>query len=157
MSPLKPSLLMMSQLSEVPVVRDRLFFEAVTDDTSVLTVVSLCAYLGNLTAACRMTPVGRPRILHMDLPGGHGLGIAAMLNWTESGVGIYTWQKYRFFTVDVYTCKTFSKDAVVDLTVSHFRPVKYRKASTILWEGKDSEDSWWYPTEQSDNRLGWQT
>jgi S-adenosylmethionine decarboxylase len=34
-------------------------------------------------------------------------GLAGFMAWVESGVSFYTWSNYKFFTLDVYTCKDF--------------------------------------------------
>lgn len=34
-------------------------------------------------------------------------GLAGFMAWVESGVSFYTWSNYKFFTLDIYTCKDF--------------------------------------------------
>ena len=34
-------------------------------------------------------------------------GIAGFVGWMESGCSIYTWDKFNFLTVEIYTCKKF--------------------------------------------------
>ncbi|MBI3300928.1 MAG: S-adenosylmethionine decarboxylase [Deltaproteobacteria bacterium] len=41
--------------------------------------------------------------------------------WTESGCHVYAWRPFLFFTVDVYSCKTFNTSAVVDFTKDFFQ------------------------------------
>jgi hypothetical protein len=40
--------------------------------------------------------------------------------WTESGCHVYAWRKYKFFTVDVYSCKKFDDQNVLDFTKGFF-------------------------------------
>ena len=40
--------------------------------------------------------------------------------WTESGCHAYAWRKYRFFTVDIYSCKRFSAEVVLSFTSEYF-------------------------------------
>ena len=40
--------------------------------------------------------------------------------WTESGCHIYAWRKYKFFTVDVYSCKIFDNLVVLQFTKNFF-------------------------------------
>lgn len=41
----------------------------------------------------------------------HGLG--GFVAWAESGASFYSWSSYKFFTIDIYSCKTFSIDQVL--------------------------------------------
>jgi S-adenosylmethionine decarboxylase len=48
-------------------------------------------------------------------------GIAGFIAWVESGCSIYTWDKFNFFTVDIYTCKQFSLEKAVEFTEKFFK------------------------------------
>lgn len=48
-------------------------------------------------------------------------GIAGFIAWVESGCSIYTWDKFKFFTVDIYTCKQFSVEKAVNFTKKFFK------------------------------------
>jgi S-adenosylmethionine decarboxylase len=92
--------------------RKRLFIEGfygVEVDEGVLRSLldELCRALGMtpLTEPIIFSPTGRGRGVHR--------GLAAFMGWVESGVSIYTWSDYKFFTVDIYSCKEFRNEDVV--------------------------------------------
>ena len=41
--------------------------------------------------------------------------------WTESGCHIYAWRFCRFFTCDIYSCKKFNANEVIEFTKSYFK------------------------------------
>ena len=48
-------------------------------------------------------------------------GWAGWIHWETSGAHFYAWETPRlFFSVDVYACKPFAADAVVELTQRFF-------------------------------------
>ena len=48
-------------------------------------------------------------------------GWAGWIHWETSGAHFYAWDVPRlFFSVDIYACKPFSVQAVLDLTSKHF-------------------------------------
>jgi S-adenosylmethionine decarboxylase len=48
-------------------------------------------------------------------------GIAGFVGWVESGGFVYTWDKFNFFTVEIYTCKPFSTKDAVQFTKEFFK------------------------------------
>jgi hypothetical protein len=49
-------------------------------------------------------------------------GWAAWVHWETSGAHFYAWDSPRlFFSVDVYTCKAFDADTVVEFTEHYFQ------------------------------------
>ena len=56
---------------------------------------------------------------------GHGdpihHGYEAFVVWVESGTTVYVWEKLKFLTVDIYTCKTFDALKAVDFVQDFFR------------------------------------
>lgn len=48
-------------------------------------------------------------------------GIAGFIGWVESGGSVYTWDKFNFFTVDLYTCKDFSATDAVNFIKKFFK------------------------------------
>jgi len=48
-------------------------------------------------------------------------GFYGYAHWTESGCHIYTWRKFNFLSVDIYTCKHFSVEDAVNFTKEFFR------------------------------------
>lgn len=47
-------------------------------------------------------------------------GWAGWIHWETSGAHFYAWSDPLFFSVDVYTCKAFSADAVLEFTREYF-------------------------------------
>jgi len=47
-------------------------------------------------------------------------GFECVLIWAESGTSIYTWNKERFFTIDIYSCKKFDVNTAVKFTKDFF-------------------------------------
>ena len=48
-------------------------------------------------------------------------GWAGWTHWETSGAHFYAWeQPLLFFSVDIYTCKAFDPDRVIDFTAEYF-------------------------------------
>jgi S-adenosylmethionine/arginine decarboxylase-like enzyme len=102
------------------IIRRRMIIEATLNVN--LTAEEIHGYLVSLSNTLGMTPVGVPTLRYSS-----GYGWAAYLNWTESGVHMYSWDKNAhpspnapFFTVDIYTCKEFDTVRAVGYTRSFF-------------------------------------
>ncbi len=48
-------------------------------------------------------------------------GFECVVIWAESGVNLYTWNHFGFFTIDIYTCKKFSVPKTVAFVKKHLR------------------------------------
>ena len=54
-------------------------------------------------------------------------GFSAYMSWKESGMHVYTWNKEEnnnrpnFMSIDIYTCKNFNIDDVINFTKNTFR------------------------------------
>lgn len=72
-------------------------------------------FLIDLCKKINMTPLTDP-ILFDDV---HGVG--AYMAWTESGVGMYTWERRRFFTLDIYTCKDFNIEEIINFIKEYLK------------------------------------
>ena len=55
-------------------------------------------------------------------------GYEAIVVWAESGVQLYTWEKFGFLTLDMYTCKKFN----VKSTLAFVR--KHLKITELVWK-----------------------
>jgi S-adenosylmethionine/arginine decarboxylase-like enzyme len=44
------------------------------------------------------------------------------MHWKESGIHIYSWEKHEpaFFSIDIYTCKSFREEDVAEFTEKFF-------------------------------------
>ena len=51
-------------------------------------------------------------------------GYSAYMTWKESGMHVYTWNKTEtrpnFMSIDIYTCKNFSIEQVINFTKTFF-------------------------------------
>ncbi len=55
-----------------------------------------------------------------------GISIIALV--LESHISLHTWPKYRFATLDIYTCGKYSDpERAFDYIVSNLKPEKYTK------------------------------
>lgn len=74
-------------------------------------------YLSQLSEITRMTRLLEPVTHRSDL-----YGWAGWIHWETSGAHFYAWEKpLRFFSVDIYTCKQFDPELVVDFTRGFFQ------------------------------------
>ena len=52
-------------------------------------------------------------------------GWSAYMSWKESGMHVYTWEETNerpnFISIDIYTCKDFDLDKVIDFTKKSFK------------------------------------
>jgi len=76
-------------------------------------------FLKKLSERAGMTPLFEPIIFS---PKGHPLhhGIAGFLGWVESGCAVYTWEKFSFFAIEIFTCKDFSTADVLKFIKEFF-------------------------------------
>jgi hypothetical protein len=74
-------------------------------------------YLSELSSVCGMKTLLDPVTHRSDL-----YGWAGWIHWEASGVHFYAWEKpLLFFSVDIYTCKPFAPEAVIQFTTDFFR------------------------------------
>jgi len=77
---------------------------------------SIRGYLSELSKAIDMVALMEPVTHQSPL-----YGWAGWIHWETSGAHFYAWDVPRlFFSVDVYACKPFAVQAVVDLTREWF-------------------------------------
>jgi hypothetical protein len=82
-----------------------------------ITPEDIVEYLSGLSEVCGMTPLMTPVTHRSDL-----YGWAGWIHWEASGVHFYAWEKpLLFFSVDIYTCKAFSPERVIQFTTDFFR------------------------------------
>lgn len=76
-----------------------------------------------LTEALSMTPITKPMVFSPDARG-HPVhrGLAGYMAWVESGVSLYTWKRFKFFTLDIYTCKDFQPRDVLETVEEILKP-----------------------------------
>ena len=55
----------------------------------------------------------------------HEMGYGGWIHWKSSGSHFYSYPTDPpLFTVDIYTCKSFSIEKVIDFTRKHFNPIE---------------------------------
>lgn len=69
-------------------------------------------------------------------------GIAGFVAWVESGCSIYTWDRFNFFTVDIYTCKKFSVKKAVAFTKKFFKSKEIVYMDTAYGNSRSKNLSW---------------
>ena len=76
-------------------------------------------YMVELSNVMNMTIVILPVINNVE-----EYGFSAYMSWKESGMHVYTWNKTEkrpnFMSIDIYTCKNFNIDDVIEFTKTTF-------------------------------------
>ena len=79
--------------------------------------VDMVRYCREVSIVLDMTPVSKPKTDFAE-----EYGWCCFMHWKESGMHIYSWDniKPKFFSIDIYTCKTFDPWDVVRYTEEFF-------------------------------------
>jgi S-adenosylmethionine decarboxylase len=94
--------------------RQRLVVEGLSPEP--IDAASISEYLSQLSKAIDMVELIEPVTHQSPL-----YGWAGWIHWETSGAHFYAWDVPRlFFSVDVYACKPFEAQTVVDLTREWF-------------------------------------
>lgn len=113
-------------INKIPVFRQRLSLEAVFD--TIPKTNDLILFLYELSDKLKMVPIEDSlKILDVNLPNNLGTGQHISLNWTTSGVSFYTWHKFNFATLEIYTCKKFKEKVVIDYFVDKLKTLDWKK------------------------------
>lgn len=77
----------------------------------------MVTYCKDISKVLDMTPVCEPRTDHAD-----EYGWCCFQHWKESGMHIYGWdhRSPKFFSIDIYTCKSFNPEHVINYTKEFF-------------------------------------
>ena len=85
--------------------------------TFVITDGHIKDYLKKLSDVTEMITIIEPVTHVSDL-----YGWAGWIHWETSGAHFYSWERpISFFSVDIYTCKAFDPQTVIDFTKEYFR------------------------------------
>jgi hypothetical protein len=85
-----------------------------------ITDTDIKEYLFKLSEITGMKTLITPVTHRSDL-----YGWAGWIHWETSGAHFYAWDKpLLFFSVDIYTCKQFDEDVVIEFTSSYFHATK---------------------------------
>jgi len=84
-------------------------------------------YVENITDVLNMTYISAP-ILHLA----EEYGWCAYMHWKESGIHMYSWDYHEppFFSVDIYTCKSFDPKDAINYTRDFFG----RNLINLVWK-----------------------
>jgi S-adenosylmethionine decarboxylase len=85
-------------------------------------------FLKDLSDFLKMNVITEPLIFSPEEKSDVHKGLGGFMAWVESGVALYTWSIYKFFTLDIYSCKDFN----LEETVTFIK--KYLKASKLVYE-----------------------
>ena len=100
------------------ILRKRLVVEALTHREMISSDIR--SYLIALSRRMNMTIVSMPQIQHEE-----AYGYSGYLCWKESGCHMYSWKQTEdrphFVSIDIYTCKDFVIDDVIQFTRLHFK------------------------------------
>ena len=79
--------------------------------------LEMIGYCTEITDMLNMTKVSAPICSYDEM-----YGWCAYMHWKESGIHIYSWEKHipPFFSIDIYTCKFFLEEDVVEFTEKFF-------------------------------------
>jgi S-adenosylmethionine decarboxylase len=81
----------------------------------------ISSFLVDFASFLNMTPLTQPFIFSPNNTG-HEIhhGVAGFMAWAESGCSIYTWDKFNFLSVEIYTCKKFDTQSAVKYVKDYF-------------------------------------
>jgi len=100
------------------IVRRRLVVECLYQNE--ITADSICQYMVELSNVMNMTIVAPPTTQYEP-----AYGFSAYMCWKESGMHVYTWKatesRPNFMSLDIYTCKDFDINLVIEFTKSQFQ------------------------------------
>lgn len=97
------------------ILRQRLVIEGYPE--SPVTDQQIKDYLVKLSAVLKMKTLITPVTHRSDQ-----FGWAGWIHWETSGAHFYAWeQPMLFFSVDMYTCKSFDPKAAVSFTQQYFK------------------------------------
>lgn len=104
---------------EPKIYRQRLTIEAKYG--GIISEEILKRFLVDFAREIEMTPLTKPMTFSpnkIQHPIHHG--IAGFMAWAESGCSIYTWDKFNFLTIEIYTCKKFDNSKAANFVKKYF-------------------------------------
>jgi len=103
-------------------IRQRLIIEGTTE--KIIEPEQIKEYLLELAKVSNMEVLENPVAYTA-----HEKGYGGWIHWKSSGAHFYSYPTDPpLFTVDTYTCKPFSIDAIVEFTKNYFKTIK------IVWK-----------------------
>ena len=108
------------------IVRRRLVIECIHNQN--FNEQKIYDYMVELSKVMNMTIVILPVINNVE-----EYGFSAYMSWKESGMHVYTWneteKRPNFMSIDIYTCKNFKIEDVINFTKQTFKD----NISEITW------------------------
>jgi len=109
------------------IVRKRLIIECIHHQN--FNEKKIYDYMIELSYVMNMTIVIKPVINNVE-----EYGYSAYMSWKESGMHVYTWdqteKRPNFMSIDIYTCKDFTINDVIQFTKDFFKD----NISIITWK-----------------------
>jgi S-adenosylmethionine decarboxylase len=90
-------------------------------------------FLIGLSKALGMKVIAGPFIFSPDRFSLIHRGLGGFMAWAESGVAFYSWSDYKFFTLDIYTCKTLDVQNAIEYVKRKL------KCNDIVWQKVEYE------------------
>ena len=99
------------------IIRQRMVIEGTLFPPASFGGEEMTRYCNEISSALKMIPVTAPVFNYDD-----NYGWCAYIHWKDSGMHIYSWDHRipPFFSSDIYTCKAFLEEDVVEFTSSFF-------------------------------------
>ncbi len=105
---------------EPSIYRQRLIIEGIY--TEKMNPKRLRNYLEDLSKKLKMTIVYGPIVKNLaERINPIHKGYESVMIWAESGTSVYTWNKSKFFTADIYSCKKFDVKKTIEFTEKFFK------------------------------------
>ena len=102
------------------IIRKRLIIEGTLN--ALPSQKNISEYMTELSGVMNMTIVSQPSFNYEE-----EYGLAAYMCWKESGMHVYTWketyERPNFISIDIYTCKDFDLETVINFTKNRFQPI----------------------------------
>ncbi len=98
---------------------------------------SIKDYLNELSKICEMRIFSGPYSWPPDKWDNSDVllyGLNGFVAWTESGSHVYAWGNCKFFTVDIYSCKPFNVDKILNFTKDFWKSsdMVHKKINSII-------------------------
>ena len=102
-----------------PIFRQRLVIEG--DYNGIVTPNIIRNYMRGLSRLLNMTIVFGPRVMNRcEKINPKHKGFEAVMVWAESGCQLYSWELYKFITIDIYCCHPFDAKIANNYTAIFF-------------------------------------
>ena len=84
----------------------------------------LASFLKDLSVGLGMKIFMGPVIGNDENPDTKESGPSAFIGWTTSGCQVHSWPFRHFVSIDVYSCKRYSVETILNLVKDYFNPTE---------------------------------